>query len=99
MFKDGDGLHIFTYRPISVLFFFSKIIQKLLVLRLASYISKFNVISAEPVGVQGWIFHATYIIISNKFKESIDAGYLVGMLFIDRSKTFDSLNHHVLFKN
>lgn len=87
-----------NYRPITVLPFFSKLIEKLIVNRLISYLNKFDLLTSKQFG-----FRANYstelalITFTDAIKTFIDKGFWAGALFIDFTKAFDTINHTILF--
>lgn len=98
VFKKGDKRLTSNYRPIAILSFFSKVVEKLIVTRLSSYFSKFHVLSTNQFGFrEGYSTDLALIYLTDKIRQAIDAGNLTGALFIDLSKAFDSLVHNILF--
>lgn len=82
----------------SLLPFFSKVFEKLLETRLANYLNKFHILSPSQFG-----FRAAYstdlalLSLNDKLKKAIDGGYYAGAVFVDFTKAFDTINHHILF--
>jgi hypothetical protein len=97
IYKSGDKTQSINYRPISLLPTFSKILEKLMYKRLICFIEKFKLLSncqygfREKRNTQDAVYNLT-----NYITEMLDKGLDVMGLFIDVSKAFDSLSHHIL---
>lgn len=97
VFKKGDRTLIANYRPISILPFFSKVIEKCIERRLSKYLSKFNILSTHQFGFRtGYSTNLALLSFTDNIKHAIDAGNYAGALFIDLTKAFDSINHNIL---
>lgn len=87
-----------NYRPICILPFLSKVIEKLICTRLTNYLNKFNILSPCQFGFRsGYSSDLALISLTDQLKKAIDNGYYAGGVFIDLTKAFDSINHHILF--
>lgn len=51
---------------------------------------------SPPVWVQTWLFNLALVHLTDKIKQVIDRGLIVGAIFIDLAKPFDTLNHCIL---
>lgn len=98
VYKNGDNCEFTNYRPISILPSFSKIFEKLMYTRLTDYLTKYAVLSSNQYGFR--TKHDTSMAVIemvDKISDAIDnREYAIG-IFIDLSKAFDTLDHHVLF--
>ena len=97
VYKNGDKSLPINYRPISLLPTFSKILEKLMLERLMSFINKYNLLSNCQFGFRAkrGCEDAVYNL-SNFVSENLDSNIDVAGLFIDVSKAFDSLSHKIL---
>ena len=97
IYKTGGRSDINNYRPISILPAFSKTFEKAIATRLTNYLEKNNLLSEYQHGFRA--NHSTESAIlqftNNVYKCLERKHYVVGV-FIDLSKAFDSLNHHIL---
>ena len=95
--KSGTLENPDNYRPISVLPALSKILEKAVHQQLISYLEKHNLLSDKPFGYRK---HKSTEFAVNLFvddiRKSIDDGKLVGALFVDLSKAFDTISHSTL---
>ena len=53
LYKNGNNLNLQNYRPISVLTYFSKILEKVMYNRLYKYLSDNNILYRKQFGFQG----------------------------------------------
>lgn len=95
--KKGDRELLSNYRPICILPFFSKIIERLMHTRLISYLTKFNLLTSKQYGFRpGYSTELALLTLTDKIKGAIDQGFVVGGVFIDLTKAFDTINHKIL---
>lgn len=99
IYKNGDKHLISNYRPISLLPTLSKIMEKLMLKRLQSYLTKINYLSNSQYGFRKncttelALLHIVNNVMNNMEVKNITIG-----LFLDLSKAFDSINHDILLK-
>jgi len=97
IFKAGDRKNTNNYRPISLLCNFAKILEKLIKIRLISYLEKNKLLSKNQYGFRPGIgtvdalFSTTQFIINE-----LDNSNKVIAVFLDLKKTFDTVNHTIL---
>ena len=99
IFKNGDKNQFNNYRPISLLSQFSKILEKLFVERLDSFIDKHHLLTEHQYGFRAKRSTAMAVV---ELTENISTAinnkeYMVGV-FIDLQKAFDTIDHNILFK-
>jgi hypothetical protein len=98
-YKSGDKSVILNYRPISILNSFSKIFEKIIVNRLKSYITKYNILYKYQFGFrENYSTNLALITYIDYITKAIDTGDKVASVYIDLSKAFDTLNHEILLK-
>jgi len=92
--KGGDRNNLNNYRPISLLNNFSKIFEKIIKLRLITFLEVNKLLSKNQYGFSSGIgtedvFYATIKFIYNE----LDNSYKVIAVFLCLSKAFDTVNH------
>ena len=97
IFKTGDEHMVNYYRPVLVLPIISKIIEKHVFNSFYEYLSENHLITSSQSGFRPKHSCETALncLIGRWLKKS-DQGKLTGVLFIDLSKAFDTVNHNVL---
>ena len=86
-----------SYRPVSFLPAFSKILAKIFHNRLINFVNRFNVPSNNHYGFRKRRSTAYALIhLYDKLSDAIDQGKVTLGLFIVLSKAFDSVNHDIL---
>jgi hypothetical protein len=97
IFKGNERNRFENYRPISVLNYFSKLLEKLMAARLTKFIEKNNVLSKHQYGFRK--NRSTELAVLNftdKITKAIDEGKFTVGVFLDLSKAFDTINHKIL---
>ena len=88
-----------NYRPISKVPTISKLIEKLLKIRLLSFMSSSNVLSPNQYGFQrGLSTQDAILFTTEKIYECLNKYLSVVGVFIDYSKAFDTVNRNILIR-
>jgi len=98
--KTGDTSKVCNYRPISILPIVSKVIERYVVEQLTSHLSN-SPFTLHPMQFGFRSNHSTET--ANCFfvenvKSKLDKGGVVGAIFLDLKKAFDTVDHGVLLK-
>ena len=83
-----------NYRPISLLYIFNKILEKLMYKRLISFIQRHNLFYEKQFGFRE--HHSTMhaaLLITDKIQRAIEEGQYSYGIFLDFSKAFDTVDH------
>jgi len=97
--KSGDPRLQDNYRPIALLSNFSKIIEKIVFLRLFSYLDDNNLLSKHQFGFRP--AHSTVhpmILLSNFVSKAFNEKKHAIAIFCDLRKAFDTVDHNILIK-
>jgi hypothetical protein len=97
LFKKDNKTDLSNYCPISLLTSFSKILEKILYKRLYCHLKVNNILVLEQFGFREKFSTdmAIYTFL-NSVLSSLENKLLVGGVFCDLQKAFDSINHNIL---
>ena len=97
LFKSGDQDLYANYRPVSVLPFFSKFLEKVVYKRLYNFLIKYDILFDNQYGFRK--NHSTALALLHLYDTLANAidnkEYTMGV-FIDLSEAFDTVNHEIL---
>ena len=100
IFKQGDREDMSNYRPISILPFFAKLMEKAISNRLRSYIEKAAILYPNQFGFRpGHSVDLALINIQELITTAIDTNKFSVGIFLDLAKAFDTVDHKILLKN
>ena len=97
IFKSGDRQEVSNYRPISILPFMSKILEKLIYCRLINHLDDNHIIHDNQFGFQK--NKATYmpiLLLQDTITRVFEEGEFALGLYLDIKKAFDTVNIHLL---
>ena len=96
-YKSGTHSNPDNYRPISVLPVISKIIEKIIHRQLITFLDKNHLLTKFQFGFRPKLsteYAATILL--DSIRNNVDKGKLVGAVFVDLSKAFDTVSHAML---
>src|ERR1043165_1048042 len=97
IFKQGDHEDITNYRPISILPYFSKVLEKLMYNRLYDYVTKMKILYPSQHGFQtGHSTSMALLTIQDNISTVIDKNEFAIGIFLDIAKAFDTVDHNIL---
>ena len=97
--KKGPTNDVNNHRPISLLSVFSKILEKLMVVRLTTYLELYEIIYPNQFGFrQGYSTSHSLISITETIKKTLDNNKYGCGVFIDLRKAFDTVNQGILLQ-
>ena len=97
IFKKSDCLNKENYRPVSVLSSMSKVFERIMYSQINEFME--NKFSNYLTGFRkGHNTQHTFMVMIEKWKKSLDKNLKIGVIFMDLSKAFDTLNHSLLLE-
>ena len=88
-----------NYRPISVLYIYSKVFERIVYDRLTQFLDKYNTLDQNQFGFRhGHSTHHSLISLVDKITISLGSGDIVIGVFLYLKKAFDTIDHYILFK-
>ena len=97
IFKKGDRSNIENFRPISNLPFLAKVLEKLMLTRLNSFITQKCILSPRQFGFKSGSCTSDAILeFLDQIYKSLDKRALFLSIFLDLRRAFDTVDHRVL---
>ena len=99
LYKSKNRTEIVNYRPVSLLPVLSKILEKIINVRVVKFLQKHKVLYEGQYGFRhGRSTTDAILDFTGNVLESLNKGQYTIALFLDMSKAFDSINHNTLLK-
>lgn len=97
--KGGNKSDINNYRPISILSVLSKVLEKLLVTRLANFLRHHDLLYNRQYGFrEGASTWTAACELVDEIYGAMEERNIEGVLFLDLKKAFDTIDHQVLLR-
>ena len=97
IFKSGEVENLGNYRPVSLLTTVSKVYERAFYNRLLSFITKYKILYELQFGFRkSHSTHMAVIKLLDTIISNLDKGNFSAAIFLDFSKAFDTVNHHIL---
>ena len=97
IYKSGSSSKVDNYRPISIIPILAKILEKSVHSQLIDFLEENHLLSSQQFGYRrnrSTSIAATLFI--DNIRKELDRGNLVGAVFIDLSKAFDTVGHSII---
>jgi len=99
IYKKGCKSNCSNYRPISLLSIPSKILEHLICSQLTAHLREHNLQNEHQWGFRpSRSTEDVLLYLTEKWRKAIDSGKVVGVLFVDFKKAFDSVSHQILLR-
>ena len=92
-------MQLTPYRPISTLYSFAQIFEKLVYLQVSTCLEKYDILNKFQFGFRkGRSTEQAIVEINDNLKKAIDNNLYTCGVFLDFAKAFDTVNHQILVK-
>ena len=97
IFKGGDNLNMDNYRPISLINTFSKILEKMVAIKLSNHLDINKLLHQHQYGFQAKKSTEHHLLhVTNKIGNALNNGEFCIGIFLDFKKAFDTVSHSIL---
>ena len=98
-FKKGEQTSRGNYRPLTMLCIISKLFEQQICKPIDRHLTDHGLYSNRQWGYsEGRSTEKLLLLLTEKWKQALDEGKVVGVVFIDLRKAFDAINHKILSK-
>ncbi len=99
VFKKGSKSEMSNYRPISITNPLAKVLEKLMHVRMTSFINKFHLLYDFQYGFRSNFSTSLAVLdVTNMIQNETYQGNFIMGVFMDLQKAFDTINFEILFK-
>ena len=97
IYKNGNRSMMSNYRPISILPYISKLIEKIIHKRLMAYLTQHQILRKNQFGFQTSLSTYMPLLLLQEFiTKSFEKGNIAIALYVDLKKAFDTVDHDIL---
>ena len=97
IFKEGSKSSPLNYRPVSMTSMPCKVMERMLVDHIVSYLESNNLLAQAQFGFrQGRGVEDQLLLMYGEVVERVDSGEVVDVVYLDLSKAFDVVNHELM---
>ena len=97
IYKTGNKNSMSNYRPISILPYISKILEKIIYNRISEYLSDEHILSPNQFGFQRTL--STYmpmLLLQEQITKALEKGNVAVAIYLDLKKAFDTVDPNIL---
>ena len=99
IFKKGNKSRVANYRPVSLMSFFGKVLEKIIKKQIEEFLSESKYIRDSQHGFsRGKSCLSNLLICQDSIIQMIDEGSSVDIIYLDFQKAFDKVPHHRLLE-
>ena len=99
IFKSGDKRLMTNYRPISMLPYISKILEKVIHCRLSEHLEINNILCPNQFGFRkGFSTYMPLLLLQDKVMKAFESNNISCAIYLDLKKAFDTVDHKILLQ-